>query len=152
MSKPSPASSATSTIAQPNKFRVPLRVVVAGIELPEQEMWRWWLRIKKYDMKKPVDRGLRLAAVLDIGNFVRRFGFRFTVFANESGDLGYILVTQSKWFPEGYAGMPEEQIPYYPGPGKCEERARVFLQKCKIREAAELPYRTLLIAEDSSLY
>lgn len=92
-------------------------------------MWRWWLRIKKFDMKTPVDRGIRLLAVLDIGNFVRRYGFRFmAVFGEDSEPLRYILVTQSKWFHEGYMGMPEEQIPLYP-PGECEERARAYLQK-----------------------
>ncbi|TFK80896.1 hypothetical protein K466DRAFT_569373 [Polyporus arcularius HHB13444] len=152
MSKPSYASSATSTIPQSDEFRIPRPVVMAGIELPELEMWRWWLRIKKFDMKTPLDHGLRLLAVLDIGKFVRRFGFRFTVFGERPEPLRYILVTQSKWFHEGYLGMPEEEIPFYPGPGKCEERARVFLQKCKIRGAAELPYRTLLVGEDPSLY
>ena len=113
-----------------DEIRAPRQTVVAGIELFEQEMWRLWLRINKYDIKTPIERGQRLLAVLEIGDFVRRYGFRFTVFGEDSDPLRYILVTQSKWFPEGYRGMPEDQIPYYPGPGKIEERARNFLKKC----------------------
>ena len=119
-----------ATTLREDEIRAPRQTVVAGIELPEEEMWRLWLRIKKYDITTPVERGRRLLAVLHLGDFVRHYGFRFTVFGEELEPLRYILVTQSKWFREGYLGMPEEQIPLYPGPGKIEERARNFLKKC----------------------
>ncbi|TFK80463.1 hypothetical protein K466DRAFT_667658 [Polyporus arcularius HHB13444] len=144
--------SATTTTPQDDEIRAPRPIVVAGIELPEEEMWRLWLRINKKDIKTPVDPGRCLVAVLKLGDFVRRYNFRFTVLGEEIDDpLGYLLVTQSKWFYEGYRGMPEEQIPLYQE-GKCEERARVFLKKCKVRGAAELPFRTLLVGEDASLH
>ena len=59
--------------------RIPHRVVVAGIAIPETKVWSWWLRLIKQDEAElPFQRSIIANAVLDIGAYVKRRGFRFS--------------------------------------------------------------------------
>ncbi|RDX42008.1 hypothetical protein OH76DRAFT_1411546 [Lentinus brumalis] len=108
--------SATTTTPQDDEIRAPRPIVVAGIELPEEEMWRLWLRLKKKDIKTPVDPGRCLVAVLELGDFVRRYGFRFTVLGEEIDDpIGYLLVTSVQVVLRRISGHARGTDPALPG-------------------------------------
>ena len=81
--------------------RIPRPVVIAGIELSEEEVWRWYLRIRDRDPTDPIDPSRLTAASCRIGDFVRRYGFRFVTTGELLDPPRYVLVTQSKWFNGG---------------------------------------------------
>lgn len=110
--------------------RIPREIVIAGIHIPLETLWKWWLRIKKDDINRPYDPKYRILAIYELCEFVTPFGFRVTVYGEAGEPEGHILVTQSKWFMKGYLGMPEGEIPYYTCETKYEKRARLLLKKC----------------------
>ncbi|RPD52536.1 hypothetical protein L227DRAFT_582055 [Lentinus tigrinus ALCF2SS1-6] len=133
--------------------RVPRPVVIAAIQLPEEEVWRWYLRIRKKDIDTPLDPGVLTYASMKIGDFVRRYGLRFIMTGELFDPPRYVLVTQSKWFDDGYLGMPTDEIPLYPEQeGKCETRARLYLKKWKVQGVDELPYVTYLTGVHPGLF
>ncbi|RPD52537.1 hypothetical protein L226DRAFT_531261 [Lentinus tigrinus ALCF2SS1-7] len=133
--------------------RVPRPVVIAAIELPEDEVWRWYLRIRKFDSNTPLDSGQLTYAAIEIGDFVRRYGFRFIITGELFDPPRYVLVTQSKWFDQGYLGMDKKDIPLYPEQeGKCEKRARLYLKKWEVQGVDKFPYVTYLTGVHSGLF
>ncbi|RPD79474.1 hypothetical protein L226DRAFT_531259 [Lentinus tigrinus ALCF2SS1-7] len=133
--------------------RIPRPVVIAAIELPEEEVWRWFLRIRKQDSNTPLHRGTLTYAAIKIGDFVRRYGFRFIATGELLDPPRYVLVTQSKWFDDGYLGMPTDEIPLYPEQeGKCEKRARLYLKKWEVQGVDELKYVTYLTGVHPGLF
>ncbi|RPD52540.1 hypothetical protein L226DRAFT_558019 [Lentinus tigrinus ALCF2SS1-7] len=133
--------------------RIPRPVVIAALELPEEEVWRWYLRIRKKDINTPLRQSTLTYAAIKIGDFVRRYGFRFIITGELFDPPHYVLVTQSKWFDDGYLGMDKKDIPLYPEQeGKCEKRARLYLEKWELQGVDKFPYVTYLTGVHAGLF
>ncbi len=112
------------------QIRIPRPVVVAGLQFPPEVMWQWYLRLEGLPDDTPPDPSLYMNGVIAIADLVRRKSLRFTAHGEIGEPLRFVMVTQAKWFEEGYVGMPKEEIPLYPPEeGKCEKRARRLLRE-----------------------